>query len=217
MTPVIRAAAADLDTLSNLITSAFSDLDPSRWLISDPGERRLILPGYFRILLGHTLAAGLIHATADRAACALWLPAGPGTPPPPADYDTRLAAITGSKADQFRAFDTALEARHPATIPHWHLAILAVRPDRQGQGLGTALLDTQHAVLDRDGIPAYLEASDQRTRRYYQARGYTDHPGPPIQLPHGPQMHPMMRHLVSHKSPPFLPIETVTGTREPCG
>jgi GNAT superfamily N-acetyltransferase len=193
MTSVIRAAAADLDTLSRLIASAFADLDPSRWLISDPAERRQILPGYFRILLDHAHASGLIHTTADHAACALWLPAGPGAPPPPADYDTRLAAIAGSRADQFRAFDAALEARHPTAVAHQHLAILAVHPDRQGQGLGTTLLDAHHAVLDRECLPAYLEASDQRTRRYYQARGYTDHPGLPVQLPHGPQMHPMVR------------------------
>jgi GNAT superfamily N-acetyltransferase len=60
------------------------------------------------------------------------------------------------------AFDEELARRHPAGLPHHHLAILAVRPDQQGQGIGTRLLDAHHAILDAKGIVAYLEASDER-------------------------------------------------------
>ena len=44
--------------------------------------------------------------------------------------------------------------------------------------LGTALLRAHHATLDRDGMPAYLEASDMRTRRLYLAHGYAACGGP---------------------------------------
>ena len=68
-----------------------------------------------------------------------------------------------------------------------------MRPGRQGQGTGTALLRSYHERLDRDaGAPAYLEAADLRTRRMYRRHGYTDL-GPPIQLPDGPLMYPMWR------------------------
>jgi GNAT superfamily N-acetyltransferase len=68
-----------------------------------------------------------------------------------------------------------------------------VRPDRQGQGTGHALLRAYHEILDRDaGAPAYLEASDLRTRQIYLRHGYADH-GPPIHLPDGPLMYPMWR------------------------
>ena len=73
-----------------------------------------------------------------------------------------------------------------------HLAILAVRPDAQGQGIGTALLQAHHAAFDWQGIAAYLEASDERTRDLYLRYGYTDH-GEPIELPGGPCMYPMVR------------------------
>ena len=72
-----------------------------------------------------------------------------------------------------------------------HLAILAVRPDRQGHGTGSALLRAHHAGLDRDSIPAYLEASDLRTRRLYLAHGYADCGGP-LAFP-GAVMYPMVR------------------------
>jgi GNAT superfamily N-acetyltransferase len=134
----------------------------------------------------------VVEITPDRAGAALWLPAGPDAPAQPADYGARLAAATSPWTKRFVAFDAALEARHPAGVAHRHLAILAVRPGRQGQGTGTALLRSCHQALDRDGTPAYLEASDPRTRRLYLRHGYTDH-GPPIDLPGGPPMYPMWR------------------------
>ena len=84
---------------------------------------------------------------------------------------------------------------------HEHLAILAVRPDRQGQGIGTALLDARHADLEDQGIPAYLEASDERTRRLYLAHGYTDR-GSPIELADGVRMYPMWREPRTGRTAP---------------
>lgn len=190
--PVVAAGLADLDVLSQVIAEAFHDLAPSRWLIDDPAARRAIFRGYFRIHAEHALASGVIHTTPDRAAAALWLSAGPGSPGEPPGYGARLAAATTPWTERFVTFDAALAARHPAGFAHHHLALLAVRPGRQGQGTGTALLRAYHQILDRDRMPAYLEASGPRTRRLYTRHGYSDQ-GPPIQLPGGPAMYPMVR------------------------
>jgi GNAT superfamily N-acetyltransferase len=191
---VVPAGAADLEWLSHLIADAFHPLAPCQWLISDPAARRQIFPGYFRLYAEHALADGIIHTTPDRAAAALWLPAGPDAPAQPADYGVRLAAATSPWTERFVAFDAALEARHPAGVAYRHLAILAVRPGRQGQGTGTALLRACHQALDRDGTPAFLEASDLRTRRLYLRHGYVLRPNAPIRLPDGgPLMWPMWR------------------------
>ena len=189
---VLTADAADLDMLCAVIASAFHDLAPSRWLIADPVARRKVFPGYFRLYVEQALATGLAQCTADRTAAALWLPGGPAAPGPAPGYAARLAAATSPWTGRFVCFDGALEARHPVGIVHSHLAILAVRPDRQRHGLGTALLRARHQVLDSDGVPGYLEASDWATRRLYLRHGYDDL-GPPIQLPGGPAMYPMWR------------------------
>ena len=188
---VITAGAADLDTVSQVIADAFFDLPPSRWLIPDPAARREIFPGYFRLYAEHALEAGLVQTTPGRCAAALWIPVGEAPAGPPADYAARLAAATGPWLDRFLAFDATLDRHHPTGTAHHHLALLAVRPDRQGHGLGTALLRAHHAALDRDHIPAYLEASDLRTRRLYRANGYAACGGPLV-LP-GAVMHPMWR------------------------
>lgn len=188
---VVRAGERDVEVLSQVIADAFHDLAVSQWLIPDPDARRAIFPRYFRILCQHALAAGLVYTTPQRTAAALWLVAT-GSAAPPDGYAVQLADVTGAFLDRFLAFDETLTRRHLTGALHHHLAILAVRPDQQGQGIGTALLQAHHATFDWQGIAAYLEASDERTRDLYLHHGYADH-GEPIELPNGPRMYPMIR------------------------
>jgi GNAT superfamily N-acetyltransferase len=198
----LPADPADLDTLSQVIAGAFHDLPPSRWLIASPGIRRAIFPRYFRLHAEHAMACGTVHTTADRAAVALWLPLGEDAASQPRGYAARLAAIAGPRTDRFLAFDAALDQHHPASRAHHYLAVLAVRPDRQGEGIGTALLRAYHQILDRDtGAPAYLEAADLRTRRLYLRHGYVPRPDAPFYLPDGgPPMWPMWRESRSQET-----------------
>jgi len=188
---VVLADETCLDALSQVIAGAFHGLAVSRWLIPDPAARSRIFPGYFQLHVEHALADGIVCTTPGQDAVALWLPADQEPASLPDGYDERLAAVTGPWIDRFRTFDQELDRRHPAGVAHHHLAVLGVRPDRQGRGLGTALLRAHHATLDRDGMPAYLEASDMRTRRLYLAHGYAACGGP-LFLP-GAVMHPMWR------------------------
>lgn len=194
-TTVVRAGAPDVAALSQVIAHAFHDLPPSRWLIADTDARREILPAYFRMLVEHAMVGGIVHTTRARTAVALWLPAGPDAPGQAADYDARLIGATGRWANRLRAFDSALEQHHPADVAHHYLAILAVHPNAQGRGIGTALLRAQHQVLDHDGgAPAYLEAASQRTHRLYQRHGYVLQHSSPFYLPDGgPPLWPMWR------------------------
>jgi GNAT superfamily N-acetyltransferase len=185
---VIRAGEADAGPLSEVIAEAFFGLAPSRWLVPDPDTRRRIFPGYFRLLVEQALADGVVCTTPDRSAVALWLPADARRE----GYQTRLAEVTGPWAARFAAFDAALDRHHPAGVAHQHLAILAVSPAGQGRGTGSALLRARHAELDRDGVPAYLEAAGQGSRDLYLRHGYA--PWPAYRLPDGgPPMWPMWR------------------------
>jgi GNAT superfamily N-acetyltransferase len=177
----VPAKPDETGLLSGLIADAFRPLNVSKWLIPDQDARRDIFPRYFQMYVERAFADGLVHTTPDRAAVALWLP-GSGPSEPPRGYDERLAEITGPWVNRFRAFDTELDAHHPIGTEHHHLAILAVAPGWQGQGIGTALLNAHHAALDQLGILAYLEASSERTRSIYLRHGYTDY-GEPIVLP----------------------------------
>jgi GNAT superfamily N-acetyltransferase len=187
------AGPGDADVLAQVIADAFADLDVSRWLVPDPSMRRAVFPGYFALLLRHALDQGLVLTTPERDAAALWLPVPAGGPgEPPAGHHERLAALTGQHLARFEALDHALDRHYPDGPPHEHLAILAVRPTQQRLGIGSALLTARHGILDRNGTPAYLEASDPAKAAIYRTHGYTDLPTP-IQLPGGPAMYPMWR------------------------
>ena len=56
--------------------------------------------------------------------------------------------------------------------PHWYVAVLGVLPERQGEGLGRALLDPALARADRDRLPTYLETSNERNLTFYGRFGF---------------------------------------------
>jgi ribosomal protein S18 acetylase RimI-like enzyme len=56
--------------------------------------------------------------------------------------------------------------------PHWYLPLIAADPARQGQGLGTALMEAAIARIDKDGRPAYLDSSNPRNIPLYERFGF---------------------------------------------
>ncbi|WP_018680437.1 GNAT family N-acetyltransferase [Actinokineospora enzanensis] len=192
--PVGRAATADVPACALLVARAFAPLPQTVWLIDELADRVPVLAADFEILVEHALAHGrvdVIGAAGEPHAVAVWFHRDREMPEP-ADYDARVAAATGRYADRFRALDHAFESHHPAE-PHHHLALLAVDPDRQGQGLGAALLAEHHARLDAAGVDAFLEASTVDSVRLYERHGYRALGEPYRLAADGPRMWPLWR------------------------
>jgi GNAT superfamily N-acetyltransferase len=188
---IVEATRRDAHPAAALIGTAFHDLDVAAWLVRDPIERARVLYANMRIFVEHAFDYGAVHFTEDRSAVAVWFRRDRPLPEI-GDYERRLWLACGRYTNRFQALDAAFAQHHPDAAHH-HLAFLAVHPDHQGRGVGTALLDRYHARLDRAGMPAYLEASSQRSRALYARCGYTDH-GDPITLPdNGPHLWPMWR------------------------
>ncbi|WP_410814062.1 GNAT family N-acetyltransferase [Micromonospora sp. 067-2] len=185
-----RLGPDDAALVAGLIAEAFVALEVTSWLVPDPSKREAVLAGDFEILVEHAMRHGLVHATADRAAVAVWFPLVGEPLPPPGDYDARLAAACGEWTDRFQHLDELFEANHPHE-DHHHMAFLATRPGRQGQGLGTALIEHHHAWLDANAMPGYLEASSPRSRDLYARHGYRA--GEPFRVPDGTPFWPMWR------------------------
>jgi RimJ/RimL family protein N-acetyltransferase len=61
----------------------------------------------------------------------------------------------------------------------------------QGQGVGTALLRPTLDRCDEEGVPAYIEASSERSAAMYERLGFV-HLGE-LQIPGGPRIWPMRR------------------------
>ncbi|MEV1289602.1 GNAT family N-acetyltransferase [Micromonospora sp. NPDC049679] len=180
----------DTDVITALLAEAFLTGPVADWLVPDPGVRRGIYLAFFRLEVERALQAGYVHLAVDQTAVALWhLRMRP--PAASADQQGRLAETCGPFADRFAALGAMFADHHPA-VPHHYLAYLAVAPPRQNSGLGTALLNHQHAALDRARLAGYLEASHANNRRLYLRHGYRS--AAPFFLPFdGPPLWPMWR------------------------
>jgi GNAT superfamily N-acetyltransferase len=87
---------------------------------------------------------------------------------------------------------SALYAHHRELPPHWYLLYVGTRPERRGRGLGATLLQAMADRCDADGVPAYLEATCERSVPLYRRHGFAEHGT--IDVPTGcPRMVPMWR------------------------
>ena len=78
-----------------------------------------------------------------------------------------------SRTSVLAMLDSAEEALQRAVAePHWYLDAIAVEPERQGRGIGSALLDAVHARIDAAGVPIVLLTYQPKNLNLYQRHGY---------------------------------------------
>ncbi len=63
-------------------------------------------------------------------------------------------------------------ARRDLTEPHWHLGPVAVDPQLQGQGIGTARLTAFCSRMDALSMLSYLETDRYENVRFYRKLGF---------------------------------------------
>jgi GNAT superfamily N-acetyltransferase len=135
------------------------------------------------------------YLTGDASAAALW--AAPGARAMPLSQVILEAAPNGLafRRHLLRALRTQqqIERLQPGQFPpHWYLGYLGTRSDRQGEGLGTQMLREVLAGLDTDGVPTYLESSNERNLPLYERNGFCV-VGELRALGHGPTIWRMWR------------------------
>jgi GNAT superfamily N-acetyltransferase len=189
----IRTAdEGDRELVVRLLDEAFQDDPVSGWVFPGDEYRRTTHHKLMAAFTAIVLEEGRIDVTEDGSACALWLsvPAEEHGAEDEGFAQLREAIDPGNERIELIGRLTA-EA-HPAGRAHEYLWMIGVTPERQGEGLGTELV--QHVLdrCDREGLPAYLEASSARSRALYERLGF-DLAGRPLDLPDGPQMWPMWR------------------------
>ncbi|MEV4704372.1 GNAT family N-acetyltransferase [Actinoplanes sp. NPDC049316] len=172
MTPIRTAAPTEIPEVGRLIALSFDHLPQNRSLVPDENDRLPVMTEFFTFLSESAPEAGRIDviedATGALAAAAVWFDRTREMPEIEG-YEQRLSAVAGPYLPNFQALDEVFEKHHPDE-PHWHLAFLAVRPDHQSAGLGSALMQHTHEQID---VPAYLEATNEDNIRLYERHGYT--------------------------------------------
>ncbi|MFF0185262.1 GNAT family N-acetyltransferase [Streptomyces sp. NPDC005244] len=195
----IRVAdSGDRELVVRLLDQAFQDDPVSGWVFPDPADRRAT---HHRLMAAFTdivLAEGRVDLAEDGSACALWLdvPAGDHDggegEAPDEDAPAQLRAAVDQDNERVELIGRLTADVHPSGRAHTYLWMIAVSPERQGEGLGSALMEPVLDRCDREGLAAYLEASNARSRALYERLGFVL-TGGPLDLPDGPRMWPMWR------------------------
>lgn len=175
---VRRATAADIPAMAAVLTHAFAHDPFYSFLVGDAPERSgRMRDGWEGILRFASARLAETYTTEDLAGVALWLP--PGYRGPSVLDSLRLtpavARLSGwSRLRMVSSVMDTLERRrrHHAPLPHFYLSALGVDPERQGTGVGSALMQP---ILDRCRrlrIPAYLETATARNVLLYERLGF---------------------------------------------
>lgn len=167
------ASAEDVQGLKTVLAEAFFDDPMFGWLIPEDSKRRARLRRYFGIDLRHyTLPRGRVWTNAELSGASLTLPPGKWRVPP---HTTLLQGRAfGNHLSRAARIGAAMEWRHARELrrPHYYVRDIGVHPDMQGKGLGSALMRPTLERCDREGLPAYIEASSERSAALYERLGF---------------------------------------------
>ena len=176
---VRKAQAAEIPSMAGVLARAFHDDPVFTWVLRGDGGRLKLLERAFALFLRRVwIDEEETFTTASVAGVAVWEP--PGQWKYSAWEQLRLlpamAGVFRRHLPRTLRALMALESDHPAeprAEPHYYLPFIGVDPRWQGRGLGAAVLRPILERCDREGVPAFLEASTPRNRAMYERHGFT--------------------------------------------
>jgi len=151
------------------ITRAFAGDPAARWIWPNDRVYYSWFPDFVLAYAGAAFREGGAYFAYDYAGSALWLP--PGIHPGEEAVEVVEKSVPAERLAEVFAVFEQMGSLHPLE-PHWHLPLIGVKPEHQGEGCGSALMAPVLAQCDREGIPAYLEATNPKNLRLYRRLGF---------------------------------------------
>lgn len=160
------------------VAQAFYDDPMTAVQVPDPEKQLRLINDLYAPPVKICLKYGVVDSIDGASALAMWLPPGK------TDLSFIQMLQVGVFAMPFKIglgpfmrlvnMLDASEKLHKAAVPgpHWYLMTLAVQPEMQGQGFGSKLLKHGLKRVDADGVPAYLETSNERNLPLYEKFGF---------------------------------------------
>ncbi len=161
--------SSEVDEASVLLSRAFSSTPLPCVVFGDPSEeqRRIIAAGMKNMIMN---MPGKVFLAKENGQIigVMRIVEWPDCQKPPSDQDFNL--IPEEMALRFGKW-RSIWAKHDPKKPHWHLDPVGVLPERQGQGIGSLLLEHFCGYVDKLGQAAYLETDQAKNVRFYSRFG----------------------------------------------
>lgn len=169
------ASATDRPEAARALASAFSEDPLFGWMVGPKAPLETRLRIFFDAFLKQNLRREdhLVYVAEDGSGAAIWQPVDKWKVPPmdllrsaPA-----LARVFRGRVPAMMGALSAIEKVHPKE-PHLYLEVLGTRRNRQGKGVGAAVMSPVLERCDREGLPAYLESSNPQNIPFYARHGF---------------------------------------------
>jgi GNAT superfamily N-acetyltransferase len=175
-------SGSHIGACARIIAGAFFDKEPFTWLLPDREQRTRVFPAFAESMFRYAHPPGAGTQVALNASgvlgCAAWEAPGHRKHGVLRDLAASFFMMRRIRFRDLQSFgkrgselQKAMAAARPEA-PHWYLAALAVAPEAQGKGVGTALLRAGLDRCDATGEATYLECLEH-LEPYYQRFGFT--------------------------------------------
>lgn len=175
-TPV-TAGPADLAAVAEDLSAAFRTDPQFCWFLRDDAKREAARLAFMKMILKEiALPTGEVTRPAAGGAVSIWIPSsqlGPNSLMQELRVLPTILAATGfGRLGRLSAMRKVMDELHPMDRPHAYLWFLGVRPEAQGMGVGSRMLKAGLAKVDAQGLPAYLESSNEANVPLYRRYGF---------------------------------------------
>ena len=179
VTEITRLAERQVEEAGEMLGRAFFDNPMAVYLLPDAATRIRPLTWMFDRTTRYGHLFGEVYTTTGGIdGAAVWLT--PESPPMSRETAGRAGMAELPQKMGPEAFPRLMVMkshfdelrRRDAPEPHWYLWVLGVDPPRQGQGVGSALLQPVLAQADTAGLPCYVETDKPINVPFYQRHGF---------------------------------------------
>lgn len=175
---VYPLASSQISRAEKTLADAFDADRMAIYFFPCAATRHAGLRRIFRVGLHYGLRYGRVDTIHEGAAVAIWLRSEYATASLSRMARTGMLtvpfAVGWGAIRRILSFLHFIEAERLRAIssPHWYLLNIAACPDRQGQGLGATLLRHGMTRAQEQGIPCYLETTNERNVAFYEKHGF---------------------------------------------
>lgn len=171
-------SAVQVAAAAQTLGEAFQQDPLFAFVFPDQARREQLLPWLFAGLVRYGLRYGRVEASPGLEGVAIWLgPERAGLTMAgevrSGLWQTPFRCRPGELARLLRCA-LAIDRLHRRALrgPHFYLLALGVRPRRQRQGIGSALLAPSLGEATHLGLPCYLETANQANLAFYGRHGF---------------------------------------------